>query len=412
LRNTEAALVKNRQLLGLPRTVVALGLVSLFTDFSSEMIVPLLPVFLTVQLGASVAFFGLIEGVAETVASLLKLVSGVWSDRLASRRSFVLFGYTLSALMRPLMAWCTAPWQALVVRSSDRVGKGLRSAPRDALIVSVTAPQSRGWAFGFHRAMDHAGAMLGAVAASLFLAGGFQTRSVFLIAAIPGVFAVVAILMGVKSGEPQGKEPASQRSPTSGKSLLSRWPSQPPPLKRYLGVLGLFTLANSSDAFLLLKAHDSGIPVAKAPILWLVLHLTKAVTNLAGGRLSDKVGPRRVIGAGWLVYGLVYLLFGWSNQVWQVWTLFALYGLYYGLAEGAEKALISEYTDASRRGEAFGLYYFVTGLLALPASVWMGFVWDRWGSRVAFFVCAGFALTACALFYTLCKAPQKSHGAS
>lgn len=394
----------NRPLIfGLARPVIALGLVSLFTDFSSEMIVPLLPVFLTTQLGASTAFFGLIEGVAESVASLLKLISGAWSDRMDRRRPLVLFGYTLSALMRPLMGWCTAPWQALVVRSADRVGKGMRSAPRDALLTAVTPPESRGWAFGFHRAMDHTGAMLGAIAASIFLAWGFETRQVFFIAAIPGIFAVLTILWGVKE-----EKSVSQDKPRAGTKKFFSWTQQPQELKRYLGVLAVFTLANSSDAFLLLKAHDVGIATALAPILWIVLHLAKAITSLAGGRLSDRIGPRRVIGAGWAVYGVVYLLFGWSTQPWQVWSLFALYGLYHGLTEGAEKALVAAYAEPQRKGEAFGLYHALTGLLALPASLWMGLAWDQWGSRAAFIITAALSLAAVLFFLAACRLPAPS----
>jgi len=391
----------NRPLIfGLARPVIALGLVSLFTDFSSEMIIPLLPVFLTTQLGASAAFFGLIEGVAETVASLLKLVSGAWSDRMGARRPWVLFGYSLSAIMRPLMAVCVAPWQALVVRSADRVGKGLRSAPRDALLVAVTPPESRGWAFGFHRAMDHTGALLGAAAAALFLFWGWEVRQVFWIAAIPGVFAVLTIWFGVK--EEKG---AVQDAPAKkAKAALSfSWKTQPGGLKQYLMVLAVFTLANSSDAFLLLKAHDVGVRTALAPVLWIVLHVGKAVSSLVGGKWSDKIGPRRVIGAGWMVYAVVYLLFGWCSQPWQVWMLFAVYGLYHGLTEGAEKAMVAEFAAPERRGEAFGLYHSITGLLALPASLWMGLAWDHWGSMAAFEVTAGITLLAVGMFGVVCR---------
>jgi MFS family permease len=368
----------------LPRAVFVLGWVSLFTDLSSEMIVPLLPVFLTTQLGVSASFFGLIEGLAESVASLLKLASGTWSDRMGRRFPLVLFGYSLSALMRPLMAFCTAPWQALVVRTSDRIGKGLRSAPRDALLTAATPPEIRGWAFGFHRAMDHNGAMLGALAAWLLLTAGWETKQVFMIAFLPGVLAVLSIVFGLKE---EKVAPAAAATP-----LKFQWRSQPVGLKRYLLVLGVFTLANSSDAFLLMKAHEVGIPVAMAPMLWIVLHLTKSLTNLAGGRLSDSIGPRRTIMMGWVWYGVVYLLFGLCHQAWQVWILFTVYGLYHGLTEGAEKALVASYADKDRRGEAFGLYHALTGALALPASLWMGWVWQVWGSQAAFIISSGRAI--------------------
>jgi MFS family permease len=279
------------------------------------------------------------------------------------------------------------------------VGKGLRSAPRDALLVAVTSRESRGWAFGFHRAMDHAGAMLGSIGASVLLALGLSSKQVFMVAGIPGIFAVLAILLGVK----EAKAPDATRSSPTQRSFS--WAGQPAELKRYMGVLAVFSLANSSDAFLLLKARDVGIPLTLAPILWLILHVTKAATNLVGGRLSDRIGPRRVIGMGWLVYGIIYLLFGWSFSPWQVWTLFALYGLYFGFTEGAEKSLVSEYADPSRKGGAFGLYHTVTGLLALPASLWMGLVWDRWGSSSALIACGAIAFIALLLFRSVCRPP-------
>ncbi len=379
----------NARSLKLPRAVIALGLVSLFTDLSSEMIVPLLPIFLTTQLGASATFFGLVEGVAESVASLLKLFSGAWSDRMGRRFPLVLFGYTLSSLMRPMMAFCSAPWHALVVRSADRVGKGLRSAPRDALLTAATDPASRGWAFGFHRAMDHTGAMLGALAAWALLAWGLQIKQVFFIAAIPGLFAVLAIVFGVKESKVQAPESGSSKAFGFGD-----WRQLNPQLKRYLMVLGWFTLANSSDAFLLLKANDVGIPLKLAPLLWLVLHITKALTNLAGGRLSDRIGSMPVIRYGWIVYGVVYALFGFANAAWQVWALFIIYGLYHGLTEGAEKSLVAQLSDDGKRGSAFGWYHGLTGAIALPASLWMGAVWDRFGSGTAFAICAVISITA------------------
>ena len=381
----------------LPRIVIALGVVSLLTDLSSEMIVPLLPVFLTVQLGASATFFGLVEGVAETVASLLKLVSGAWSDRIGKRFPLVLFGYTLSALMRPLMALCTAPWHALLVRSSDRIGKGLRSAPRDALLTAATAPEVRGWAFGFHRAMDHTGALLGALAATLLLTAGLSTRQIFTVAAIPGVFAVLAIVFGVK----ESTNISSTR--TMKRETSFAWSRLNPRLRRYLLVLGVFTLANSSDAFLLLKAHDVGIPLKLAPVLWMLLHVTKAATNLYGGRLSDRIGPLPLIRYGWLVYGAVYVLFGFASAAWQIWVLFGLYGLYHGLTEGAEKSLVAQLSEKDQRGAAFGAYHALTGLIALPASLWMGIVWQNLGSQTAFSICAVLSIAAVVMLRSLNK---------
>lgn len=377
--------------LRLPRAVIALGLVSLFTDFSSEMIVPLLPVFLTVELGATATFFGLVEGVAETVASLLKLLSGAWSDRSGSRRPLVLLGYSLSAAARPMMALCTAPWHALAARVSDRVGKGLRSAPRDALLASAASPEARGWAFGFHRAMDHAGAMLGALTATLLLGIGLTTRQVFWVAAIPGVFAVLAIILGVREAAEERGEP-----PPSGRFTLT-WSRQPGRLRRYLMILAVFTLANSSDAFLLLKAGEAGVAFQFVPLLWIVLHITKALMNLAGGRLSDRIGALPVIRGGWLVYGGVYVLFGFADSAWEIWALFALYGMYHGLTEGAEKALVATLAQPAQRGSAFGLYHAICGIVALPASLLTGMLWQHCGSRVALIACGVLAAVAAVL---------------
>lgn len=381
----------------LPPAVIALGLVSLFTDLSSEMIVPLLPAFLTLELGCTPTFFGFIEGLAETVSAVLKLWSGVWSDRMGSRRPLVLLGYSLSAIARPLMALLTAPWQALGVRAVDRAGKGLRTAPRDALLAAVTPPDSRGWAFGFHRAMDHAGATLGALTATVLLGIGLGTRQVFLVAAIPGVFAVLTILFGVRESADAGSAPSPGR-------LILAWSRQPRRLKRFLTTLAMFTLANSSDAFLLLKAGEAGIRLEWVPLLWIVLHITKALTNLAGGRLSDRIGALPVIRGGWLLYGGVYVLFGFADAAWAIWVLFALYGLYHGLTEGAEKVLVADLAGPAGKGSAFGLYHAVGGIVALPASLLTGMLWQQYGSRTALVACGVVAATAAALLSGRSKA--------
>jgi MFS family permease len=242
--------------------------------------------------------------------------------------------------------------------------------------------------------MDHAGAMIGALLAAGLLGLGLSVRSVFLWAAVPGVLAVITILVAVK--EQSGD--IAQRSAEKPSPMA---PRLAPELLRYLGVLGIFTLANSSDAFLLLKAGEAGIPLALVPILWLVLHVTKAATNLAGGRLSDRIGPLPVIRAGWLVYGLVYALFGFAAVPWQVWGLFAVYGLYHGLTEGAEKALVAHLAPPGGHGRAFGLYHALTGLLALPASLWMGMAWQHFGSRAAFLACAAISVLSVGLLWAM-----------
>ena len=283
----------------LPRTVVGLGLVSLFTDASSEAIFPLLPAFL-VSLGAPNWFIGLVEGTAELVASSLKYVTGRLSDRFARLKPLVLAGYGLSTLVRPLVAFATVPWHVLLVRAGDRVGKGVRTTPRDALIASVTDASIRGRAYGFHRAMDHAGAALGTLlaAALLWLLGATggatpenaqKMRTVFLWAAVPGVFAMIALAL---TPEPKRQPPAS----TATSEPLS------PALKRALVALVLFAIANATDAFLLVKAAALGASPVLAPMLWLTLHVVKASTATFGGRLADRHGKRRALIIGWCVY--------------------------------------------------------------------------------------------------------------
>lgn len=371
----------------LGRNVYALAAVSFLTDVSSEMIYPLLPVFLTAVLGASAGFIGAIEGMAETTAALLKLGSGWWSDRARQRKPLVAIGYTLASVMRPLVALATTPAQVLVIRVSDRVGKGLRNAPRDALIADSVHPSIRGRAFGVHRAADHAGGVVGPLVAFALLSAQLASlRTVFWLAAIPGALAVLTVLLGVR------EVPRAAPSP----AVAGAGPA--PPLGgrfwRVLGVIFVFTLGNSTDAFLLLRASQLGVPVAAAPIIWAVLHVVKSASSAPGGRLSDRVGRRATLVAGWLLYALVYLGFAAATAAWHAWALFAVYGVFFGLTEGSERALISDLVGAERRGTAYGWYNLAIGLGALPASVVFGVVWDRAGAPAAFGMGALFALAA------------------
>ena len=356
----------------LPRNVKALSVVSLLTDVSSDMIYPLLPIFLTTVLGASAAMIGTIEGFAESTAALLKLASGWWSDRVR-RKPLVLFGYGLAAIMRPLIGLATSASQVLAIRVSDRVGKGIRTSPRDALLADAADPAERGRAFGFHRAADNLGAMLGPLIAWLLLQhAGVAMRSVFLWSAIPGALAIVVLLVFVREKRnvearidtPRSPAPApapSQASTDKQPLGISFW--------KYLVVLLLFTLGGSTDAFLLLRASQLGVAAAMIPLLWAAHSLVKSATNTPGGMLSDKLGRKPLIVAGWIVYAIVYLLFGRATSAWQMWALFLAYGVYFGLTEGAEKALVTDLVPASKRGTAFGWYNFTVGLAALPASV-------------------------------------------
>ncbi len=361
---------------GLTGNILVFGLVSFLTDVSSEMIYPLLPLFLTAVLGAGPVFLGLIEGLAESTSSLLKLFSGLLSDRSNRRKPLVLAGYGLSSLARPLVAATATPMQVLLIRFTDRVGKGIRTSPRDALIVESVDPTLRGRAFGFHRAMDHAGAIAGPLLASALLASvTSDLRTVFWLAAIPGGFAVVLILVGVREA------PRPPR-PMTGVAPLDALPRGE--LRAYLLILFLFTLGNSSDAFLLLQAGRLGVTPTAIPLLWVMFHLVKMASVLPFGALSDRIGRRGMIVAGWGVYALAYLGFALARTELHVWLLFALYGLFYGLTEGTEKALLADLAPPDRRGGAFGWYHFAVGIGALPASLLFGWLWQQAGAPAAF----------------------------
>ena len=374
----------------LPRTVVALSLVSLFTDVSSEMIYPLIPAFLSTVLGAGALAVGTIEGAAETMAAILKLASGWWSDRLTRRKPLVLAGYLLASIARPLVAVAQSATQVLGIRLVDRVGKGIRTAPRDALIADAVDADMRGRAFGFHRAADHLGAVVGPLLAFALLGFGLQMRSVFLIASVPAAIAVAVLVVGVReASRPRASASAAagpRASKAPGKLRARFW--------IYLSILFLFTLGNSPDAYLLLRASDLGIPVAMAPLLWAMLHVVKSASSTPGGILSDRLGRRPLIVAGWLLYAAVYFAFGAATRPWHVWGLFAVYGIYFGLTEGVEKALIADIVPADRRGAAFGWYNLAIAIGALPASLLFGYIWESRGPATAFAVGAGLSLAA------------------
>jgi MFS family permease len=374
----------------LPRTVVALGLVSLFTDASSEAIFPLLPAFLT-ALGASNAFIGLVEGAAELVANVLKYVTGLIADRRSRLKPLVLMGYGLSTLVRPLVGLATLPWHVLVVRVGDRIGKGVRTSPRDALIAHVTDPSMRGQAYGFHRAMDHTGAALGTLLAAGLLwllgargsaaANADQMRTVFLWAAVPGFLAMLALAL---TREPPRPAPTSASARTS----------LPPALHRALLPIVLFAFANATDAFILVKAARMGASPIVAPLLWLTLHVVKASTATAGGRLADRYGRRNALALGWTVYAFTWSAVGFANGLGALFALTAIYGTSHGLVEGAERALVAELAPGSNKGKAFGVYNMLIGFSALAASTSFGAIWDHFGSAVAFVGSGAVALLA------------------
>lgn len=391
----------------LPRTVKVLGTVSLLTDASSEMIYPLLPAFLRGPLRAGPAFLGLVEGSAEALASLLKLLSGRLSDRLPRRKPLVVAGYSLSALARPLVALAAAPWHVLLVRLADRTGKGVRSAPRDALIAEVVEPGQRGRAYGFHRALDHLGAVVGPLLASAALAAGLELRVVFALAIVPGLASVALLLSGVREAP---REPGQVAPPAAGDGRGGPASPLPPALSRYLLVLGLFTLGNSSDAFLLLRAQDAGLALAAVPLLWSFHHVVKAATSTWGGSLSDRIGRRRAIVGGWALYAFSYAGLALASTAWQVFALFAVYGVHHALAEGAERALVADLAGSGARGTAFGLYHAVTGLMLLPASLLTGALWQLVGPATA--LGTGAALAGLAAVGLLVLVPETAGAAA
>ena len=371
----------------LGRNVFALSAVSFLTDVSSEMIYPLLPVFLTSVLGANASFIGAIEGAAETTAALLKLASGWWSDRVQKRKSLVLIGYGIASVMRPLVAFAQSASQVLVIRVSDRVGKGIRGAPRDALIAESVDQRARGRAFGMQRSADHAGGVVGPLIAFGLLSWHLASlRTVFMLAAIPGLLSVLVVMFGVRDIPKRADAPSGQ-GPDLTLPMGRRFWS-------VLVVLFVFTLGNSTDAFLLLRAAQLGVPVALAPILWVALHLVKSSSSVPGGALSDRIGRRPMLIAGWVLYAAVYLGFARAGTAWQAWALFGVYGIFFGLTEGSERALIADLVPVERRGTAFGWYNLAIGLGALPASLLFGYVWDHAGAPSAFVMGAAFALTA------------------
>jgi MFS family permease len=386
----------------LPRPVWLLGWVSLVTDMATEMIYPLLPLFLTRVLGAGAMSLGLIEGVAEAANSVLKVAAGRLADRTGAPKRIVIAGYALSGLVRPLIAFVASWTQVFALRFVDRLGKGIRGAPRDAMLAHFAPPAIRGRAFGFHRAMDHAGAVIGPLIASLFLyfyPGEYRT--LFALTIIPGLI-VVAILLRVPDVNLRIQEPPIAEEPRIPEE--PRVPEEPQASRTLwtaIVVVFLFSLGNASDAFLLLRMSDLGIAAFWIPLLWSALHVVKVASSVIGGDLSDRMGRRTLIGAGWMIYALVYAGFGFLDSRAAVIAVFLLYGLYFGLTEGVEKAWIADLTPVSSRGTAFGIYNAALGVGSLIASVMFGLIWTRVSPPAAFLTGAALAVLSTGLLYLL-----------
>jgi MFS family permease len=392
----------------LPRNIWVLTATSFLTDISSEMIVYLIPLFLANVLKTGTAVIGLIEGIAETTASLMKIYSGALSDRLGKRKWLTVAGYGLSTIAKPFLYFAETWHWVLGVRFSDRLGKGIRTAPRDALVADSINDKQRGLAFGLHRAGDTAGAFLGlgiaAVIVWLTQAGAADlTRRTFqiavLVSILPAALAVLVLALGARDVGGEGK---SKAPILSLKGMDKR-------LKAFLLVVILFTLGNSSDAFIILRGQERGLDVLQVMLMLMTFNLIYALLSGPLGALSDKIGRRKLIIGGWIAYGLVYLGFALSHTGWQIWTLFGLYGIYYAASEGVGKALIADLVTPERRGTAYGLYNAAVGLTAFPASLiagvlWQGLgSWTGFGASAPFFFGAVMALLAGLLFWKLVR---------
>ncbi len=366
----------------LPPTVYVLGTVSLFTDTASEMVYPLLPLFLTGVLGASTTVVGLVEGVAEAAASLFKVVGGRISDRIAARKPLILLGYGFPALLRPVLALAAAPWQVLGYRFLDRVGKGLRTAPRDAMIAEVASQDAFGRAYGLHRAMDSLGATIGPLLAFLLLPL-LDYRGVFWASAIPAILATLVIVLFLRE-----KPGIARPLPPLRLSTYS------PQYRWFLLVTGISTLGLSSNAFLILRLGDLGLGATQSTLIYTCYNLLYALMAYPLGSLGDRIGPRRLVLMGFAAYALVYLGFGISFLAWHGVALFLLYALYSAAFEGSSRAYLAQIIPPSEKASAIGLYHTLVGLLLLPASLLFGFLWQHFGSAAAFFTGAAFAFLA------------------
>ena len=389
----------------LPRNILIMTAASFLTDVSSDMVNNLVPLFLANALGARTGTIGLVEGVAESMSSFIKLLSGWWSDRVVSRKPPTVLGYAISAVPKPLLAFAGSWAAVLAVRSGDRFGKGVRTAPRDALLADSVPAERRGAAFGFHRAGDSLGAVVGLALALLivWLAQGnaltlgratFQRIALF--SAVPALLAVVVLAAGLRE--------VRREAPAAGRPILGSLRAMPTGFRRFLLIFGLFTLGNSADAFIILRAQERGLSVAGVLAMLLAFNLVYTIVAGPAGRLSDRVGRPRLILAGWAVYALIYLGLAVSGAAWQVVALFIAYGVYHGLVEGNARAFVADLAGAEGRGAAYGLYHAVVGLAALPASLIAGVLWQgagRWpgfGPAAPFLFGAALAALAAALF--------------
>ena len=383
-----------RRVFGLNPNVFFLGVVSLLTDASTEMIFTLVPLFLRNVLMAPFTIVGLIGGVSESTDAIFRILSGWFSDRVRKRKLLAVLGYSISTLAKPFMYLATSWGSVLAIKLGDRLGKGIRTSPRDALVADSVAAEERGRGFGLHRAMDTTGAVLGlAIAAVIIylLQGGGLTLSLktyqwlVLIGVVPAVLSVLVLLFFVHERKP---------SPGARQLPQIRLAGFAPRFKLFLFIMAVFTLGNSSDFFVILRAQNLGSSVLYVVLMLVLFNITYAVTSLPAGVLSDRLGRRRIIAVGWLIYALVYLGFALASELWQVWLLFACYGVYYGMVEGVARAFVADLVPEEKRGTAYGLYHGVVGLTLLPASLIAGWLWQAYSPAAPFFFGAALAFLA------------------
>ena len=388
---------KRKKIIGLHPNVFFMGVTSLLTDISSELIFTLVPLFMSNVLGASSTLIGLVGGISDSADSLFRIVSGWFSDKIGKRKLITVLGYGFSTVVKPFMLLANSWGVVAGVRFGDRVGKGVRTSSRDALIADSVGEKERGRSFGLHRAMDTSGAVIGLIIAAIivYLIPGdkFHLEKnayhwMVMIGIIPAVLAVVLLITLVHERK---KLAAAVKSGISKPAALTPFSNQ---FKLYLVIMALFTLGNSSDFFLILDAQHIKTPLLQVVLMLVLFNITYALISMPMGVLSDKIGRKRVITTGWLIYGLVYLGFALSSSIWEIWLLFAVYGIFYGICEGAAKAFVADMVPAERRGTAYGLYNGVVGLIALPASLIAGILWDRIAPAAAFYFGAGLALLA------------------
>ncbi len=394
---TDKAYLERRKVFGLNPNVFFLGIVSLLTDVSSEMIFTLVPLFLRNVLIAPFTIIGLIGGLSESTDAIFRILSGWLSDRLGKRKPLAVLGYSISTIAKPFMYLASTWGSVLAIRFGDRVGKGIRTSPRDALVADSVSAEERGKGFGLHRAMDTTGAVLGLAIAAIIiylvqggeLALGLKTYQwLVLVGVVPAVLAVLVLLFFVRE---RRKHSSSDIGSQVGFKGVGGFDIR---FKLFLAVMAVFTLGNSSDFFVILRAQNLGSSVIYVVLMLVVFNIAYAVTSLPAGMLSDRLGRRRVITLGWFIYALVYLGFALASEMWQVWLLFACYGIYYGIVEGVARAFVADLVPEEKRGTAYGLYHGVVGLTLLPASLIAGWLWQAYSPAAPFYFGAGLAFLA------------------